>query len=664
MTASVNLVWMTDEPLDLSDRSSTRWGEEHWKTVGRLYEDYKALDPDYVTGSYDYYSLFFCSGSSNVAVFEGGERSPTGSYTIESWVKPFSVTSRHTIQSVRDGFWLGLDSRSHAVFSSSVGEVSSSMPLEIGRWSHLAVVYDSDTATGSFFIDLKHSGDFVAPPLSASNSLWSIGSIIGGPSGSESVSSTGNAGSFHGMVGENRVWERKLSWVELSESHSRRLGPEIGLISYAKFNEGPLAAIGSAAIGSGVLDHASQEHGRLNGFSGRVGPMWLPNDNISFRPNKAEAVQDRKVSRMLVIDVPSAFYGRQIVPGSVKITDRAFSGPGFGLTRTLIDDGRGGLFISGSMFDDSSVFVWNMTKLAGGSSYNAGASSVQSLAGDGWVDMVVASATHSCSFGLSESDPDQDFSSIQYGLQVDLASVRAQELGVAKSDWQTITVGDRLRIEREGSAIRYKLNDRTFHTTTGATTNPLFVDTSIFNVGARLGNLMLVDDGAPVKLLWKNVVNVSVTPTTPAEKQAPLFGRYTDRDDYRGVEWNKVGNVFYAEGLIVIRDPSLLDMFSATEATAHPEDLIQLSFRGTSRIPVKTLMCRIDRGELNCSANPTFYRTEEDGQRVRVHPDDEIYVTTLGIYNRDRELVGVARLADPLRVRARDRLNVRLRMDF
>jgi hypothetical protein len=131
------------------------------------------------------------------------------------------------------------------------------------------------------------------------------------------------------------------------------------------------------------------------------------------------------------------------------------------------------------------------------------------------------------------------------------------------------------------------------------------------------------------------------------------------------LEWNKVGNVFYDEGLITIRDPSILDFAASWPGVSdHPTDLLQLSFRNESRIPVKTLMCRIDRGDLNASLNQTFWTEEEDDARIRNHESGSLYVSTVGIYNSDRELVGVARLAEPLRIRPRDRMNVKLRMDF
>jgi len=81
-------------------------------------------------------------------------------------------------------------------------------------------------------------------------------------------------------------------------------------------------------------------------------------------------------------------------------------------------------------------------------------------------------------------------------------------------------------------------------------------------------------------------------------------------------------------------------------------------------VPVKTLMCRVGRGEFNCTNNPTFFATGSAGERLVRHPSGSIRATTVGIYNSDRELVAVARLADPVRIRARDRINIRIRMDF
>lgn len=572
-TASINLVWMTDEVLTLTQRYSTRWGNEHWGTVQRLYQDYAYRDPDFVTGTYDYYSLYFQKDSGNAAMFAPPNSQGlfmTSSFTVESWVKPFITASSNqdfTIASTQGVFWFGITgSTGQLVLSSSQNPSSytASIGPTVNRWSHVAVVWDAVSLTGTFYVNLSSAGTFIMPTAlpapSASffpvNPAFVVGQQVTGSwvntlnghltqYAPTVVLQAGNpytqfAGqplrSFHGFVAETRLWFLSRTWAQLSASAYVTLtGSAVrvtGSIVSARFNEGPLgmfptdvAFSAPSRMGSGTVDIASLEQirattgvtsrypwGWLIHFDDRVGPVWHPNDNLAFVPPKVLATVPQtdpylitafaassltgssiaQAHRMLVIDVPQAFYGRQIVPGTVVITDRTYSSGSYGLVRVLNDDGRGNLYLSGSV-------------------------SSSSLAG---------------------------------------------------------------------------------------------------------------------------------------------------REDYNGVTWNKVGNVFYGEGLIVIKEQSLLDMWRPDGFTSHPNDLLQLSFRGQSRVPVKTLMCRVDRGDVNASANPTFWSTDADGNRIRRHPSGSIYATTVGIYNSQRELVGVARFAEPIRIRGRDRFNLKLRMDF
>lgn len=514
LTASVNFVWMTGETLDVTQRSSTRWGEEHWDTIQRLYNDYSHRDPDFVTGTYDYYCVYLQRDSGNVIVGAGGAGpviSMTSSFAIETWIKPFLTAS-----SVHD-FTLAASSRMFAfgitgssgllVFSSSVGSFTSSFGPQERRWSHVAVSYDAVAQKGAFFVNLQDAGTFSMAPLTGSNSYsgsltfggrWGSGTLKGNVevTSSKVVGSVNQ--SFHGFMAETRVWPGTRSQVQLSSSYNVSLtgSSATGTISTLRFVEGPLASLSGPARGSGSVDRADATAGTLYyhwSFDDRIGPGWHPNDNVNFISNKS--VVSGTAQAMLVVDIPQAFYGRQIVPGTLVLTDRTYSSGSYGMVRVLNDDGRGNLFISGSV----------------------------------------------CSSSLAA------------------------------------------------------------------------------------------------------------------------------REDYDGVGWNKVGNVFYGEGLVVIKEPALLDFGSihdGTTTTSHPNDVLQLSFRGQSRVPVKTLMCRVDRGDVNASSNPTFWVQDADGNRVRRHPSGSLYVTTVGIYNSQRELVGVARLADPVRIRDRDRLNFRLRMDF
>lgn len=526
MTASVSLAYVTNEPLALGQVTDTRWGEEHWDVINRLYDDYSAINADYVTASYDYYSLYFNPLSRNIVIASnqsGAGPSTTGSFTIESWIKPFQATgSDMTIQSLNSSFLFGIQGSSGRLSLGAPGlSATSSFGPVPNRWSHVAFSYDSQSGSGTFYVNQVFAGSTQGPTGSiamATTAYWSIGNVVTNDfAGFNSL--TGGTIAFNGLIGESRVWDTARTPAQISGSAFGRLtgSAAAGPTMYLMLNEGPLMGrLGlptqAMVAGSGAIDYASLTRGRsgehcvarLVGFSDRVGPSWHPNDNVSFFPTKARPVataqtsglfvwgpvQPNPLRQMLVLDVPSAFYGRQLVPGSVRMTCRAFES--FGFVRTIVDDGRGGLYISGSV----------------------------------------------CSSSLEA------------------------------------------------------------------------------------------------------------------------------REEYAGVGWNKVGNVFYGEGLIVIKDPSLLDFGRTDGAALVATDTFALSFKGDSRVPVKTLMCRVDHGEFNCSSNQTFYSTDGSGARYRRHPSGSIRVSTVGIYNSDRELVAIARLADPVRIRSRDRINIRIRMDF
>jgi hypothetical protein len=70
--------------------------------------------------------------------------------------------------------------------------------------------------------------------------------------------------------------------------------------------------------------------------------------------------------------------------------------------------------------------------------------------------------------------------------------------------------------------------------------------------------------------------------------------------------------------------------------------------------------------EVNGSNNPTYYTTDADGKRwARVTGSNEAvtYITSIGLYNEHRQLVAVAKLAQPIRKRERDNIDIRLRLD-
>ena len=92
---------------------------------------------------------------------------------------------------------------------------------------------------------------------------------------------------------------------------------------------------------------------------------------------------------------------------------------------------------------------------------------------------------------------------------------------------------------------------------------------------------------------------------------------------------------------------------------------IDLSFNNTTELNSTIYFCRASHNEFNYSSNPTYL----SGSKVRVKGDDILaaprsYVTTVGLYAADNELLAVAKLSEPLRKDPTNELTLRVRLDY
>ena len=133
-----------------------------------------------------------------------------------------------------------------------------------------------------------------------------------------------------------------------------------------------------------------------------------------------------------------------------------------------------------------------------------------------------------------------------------------------------------------------------------------------------------------------------------------------------------VGNVFYSEGLIVFTHPSATwhQQLLSGSVTSTPYNL-QIEFDGSYHIKSMIALCRMEPGEVNASNNPTYFYTDETGKRwarttmdAQGNPMVITYMTAVGIYNEERQLVAVAKIAQPIRKRETDAIDIKLRMDL
>ena len=89
-----------------------------------------------------------------------------------------------------------------------------------------------------------------------------------------------------------------------------------------------------------------------------------------------------------------------------------------------------------------------------------------------------------------------------------------------------------------------------------------------------------------------------------------------------------------------------------------------ISFNNTTELNSTVYFCRANHNEFNYSANPTYLSDSEI--RVKDVPTDMpiAYVTSVGLYSPDNELMAVAKLSEPLRKDPTNELTLRVRLDY
>ena len=99
-------------------------------------------------------------------------------------------------------------------------------------------------------------------------------------------------------------------------------------------------------------------------------------------------------------------------------------------------------------------------------------------------------------------------------------------------------------------------------------------------------------------------------------------------------------------------------------ANAFRARLYNLQFNNTVELNSTVYFCRMNHNEFNYSTNPTYL----SGSKIRVKTKTTdvpiAYVTSIGLYNQNNELMGVAKLSEPLRKDPSQEYTIRCRLDF
>lgn len=132
-----------------------------------------------------------------------------------------------------------------------------------------------------------------------------------------------------------------------------------------------------------------------------------------------------------------------------------------------------------------------------------------------------------------------------------------------------------------------------------------------------------------------------------------------------GSIWEGVTD-YYEEGVNSYDfDEALVSGSISGSADAFRHRMQNLQFNNTTEINSTVYFCRAPHNKFNYSNNPTY----TSGSSIVVKNNDRSnppisYVTTVGLYNSQNELLAVAKLSEPLRKDPTNELTLRVRLDY
>ena len=146
------------------------------------------------------------------------------------------------------------------------------------------------------------------------------------------------------------------------------------------------------------------------------------------------------------------------------------------------------------------------------------------------------------------------------------------------------------------------------------------------------------------------------------------------------VEGTGVGLLYYQAGVAILTASvfDLSEMNSSAElvgpvlsgstitanANALRHRFYNLQFNNTTELNSTIYFCRVNHNEFNYSANPTYLSSSQIVVKQQTTDAPVSYMTTVGMYSADNELLAVAKLSEPLKKDPNNELILRVRLDY
>jgi len=92
--------------------------------------------------------------------------------------------------------------------------------------------------------------------------------------------------------------------------------------------------------------------------------------------------------------------------------------------------------------------------------------------------------------------------------------------------------------------------------------------------------------------------------------------------------------------------------------------IYNMSFNNTTELNSTVYFCRANNSDFNYSSNPTYLTASKIRVKEGAKDAPVSYISTVGLYSPDNELLATAKLSEPLKKDPSIELNVRVRLDY
>ena len=229
-----------------------------------------------------------------------------------------------------------------------------------------------------------------------------------------------------------------------------------------------------------------------------------------------------------------------------------------------------------------------------------------------------------------------------------------------------------LTIKDDGAATNYRVNSPAGEygilQITADTTTTTFSD-RVSNMGAGANNVGLIYYQAGIVVLTSDLFvgyagSDAGTITNPLTYRKQLGKLYLSENTLGASDGS-------SEMLRVSSTSYTFDGLARTTSFTNDQLLnsvrkrvSKVCFNNTTELNSTIYFCRVNHNDFNYSSNPTYLSSSKIRVKSTQSDAPVSYITTVGLYSSDNELLGVAKLSEPLRKDPTNDITLRVRLDY